>query len=254
MSEGVDIQEYSPAPRQVADDRPWDWLQAGWRDLTRAPGVSLAYGTAIVGASWLLAFILWQAHWLYLLLPLAGGFLLVAPFLAVGLYETSRRLENNEPVSLRIALLSWRRPLPVAVFGVVLLLLHFAWMRTAMLWFVLYFHAGTPPLDRLPLYLLEAKNLPFLVIGTVMGGGFALLTFALSVVSLPLLLDRRVDVISAMLLSLRAVAANPKAMALWAGLIALFTVVGLATFCIGLGLLFPLVAHATWHAYRDLVA
>jgi uncharacterized membrane protein len=254
MSQAVDIQEYSPVPRQVADDRPWHWLQAGWRDLTQAPGVSLAYGAAIVAASWILAFTLWQADWIYLLLPLAGGFLLVAPFLAIGLYETSRRLESSDPVSLKIALLSWRRPLPVALFGIVLLLVHFAWMRTAMLWFVLYFHAGTPPLDRLPLYLLEAQNLPFLVIGTILGAGFAALTFALSVVSLPLLLDRRVDVITAMLVSLRAVAANPKAMALWAGLIALFTVVGLATFFVGLGLLFPLVAHATWHAYRDLVA
>jgi len=239
--------------RKISDDRPWHWLQAGWLDLTRAPRVSLAYGAAVTAASWLLAIILQESDWLYLLLPLAGGFLLVAPFVAVGLYETSRRLQSREPVSLKIALLAWRRPVQVASFGVLLLVLHFAWMRVALLWFVLYFHNGTPPLDQLPLFLLDARNLPFLVVGTLMGAGFALLTFALSVVSLPLLVDRDIDVISAVLASVRSVLANPKAMLLWAGLIVLFTAVGIATFFFGLALLFPLVGHASWHAYKDLV-
>lgn len=253
MAHDMALRDHPRVIRKVADDRPWHWLQAGWRDLSRAPRVSLAYGAAVTAASWLLAFILQESDWMYLLLPLAGGFLLIAPFVAVGLYETSRRLESGEPVSLRIALLAWRRPVQVASFGVLLLVLHFAWMRVALLWFVLYFHNGTPPLDQLPLYLLDARNLPFLVIGTLMGAGFALLTFALSVVSLPLLVDRDIDVISAALASIRSVIANPKAMLLWAGLIVLFTAVGIATFFFGLALLFPLVGHASWHAYKDLV-
>lgn len=242
-----------PGIRIIADDRPWSWLQAGWQDLTRIPGVSLAYGAGFVAAGYLLSFLLWRADGFYLVLPLAGGFLLVAPFAAVGLYDASRRLQSGEPVSLTGALLAWRRPLQVASFGLILLLLHFAWMRVALLWFVLYFHGGTPALDKLPLFLIEAQNLPFLVIGTLIGGVFAAITFAISVISLPLLLDRDIDVISAILLSLRAVFNNPKAMLLWAGLITLFTAVGLATFFFGLGLLFPLVAHASWHAYRDVV-
>ncbi len=242
-----------PGIRVVADDRPWAWLQAGWQDLTRIPGVSLAYGAGFVAAGYLLSFLLWHSDGFHLVLPLAGGFLLIAPFAAVGLYDASRRLGTGEPVSLTSALLAWRRPLQVASFGLILLLLHFAWMRTALLWFVLYFHGGTPPLDRLPLYLIEAQNLPFLVIGTLLGGAFAAITFAISVVSLPLLLDRDIDVVSALLISLRAVLANPKAMLLWAGLIALFTAVGLVTLFFGLGLLFPLVAHASWHAYKDVV-
>ncbi len=242
-----------PGIRIIADDRPWSWLQAGWQDLTRIPGVSLAYGAGFVAAGYLLSFLLWRADGFYLVLPLAGGFLLVAPFAAVGLYDASRRLQSGEPVSLTGALLAWRRPLQVASFGLILLLLHFAWMRVALLWFVLYFHGGTPALDKLPLFLIEAQNLPFLVIGTLIGGVFAAITFAISVISLPLLLDRDIDVISAILLSLRAVFSNPKAMLLWAGLITLFTAVGLATFFFGLGLLFPLVAHASWHAYRDVV-
>lgn len=253
MAQDMALRNFPLTVRKISDDRPWQWLQAGWQDLTRAPRVSLAYGAAVTAASWLLAIILQESDWLYLLLPLAGGFLLIAPFVAVGLYETSRRLESGEPLSLRIALLAWRRPVQVASFGVLLLVLHFAWMRVALLWFVLYFHNGTPPLDQLPLYLLDARNLPFLVIGTLMGAGFALLTFALSVVSLPLLVDRDIDVISAALASIRSVIANPKAMLLWAGLIVLFTAVGIATFFFGLALLFPLVGHASWHAYKDLV-
>lgn len=240
--------------KTIADDQPWRWLQLGWRDLTRMPGVSLAYGAGVVAAGYVLAFALWQANWLSLVLPLAGGFLLLAPFVAVGLYEASRRLEHGEPVSFPALLLQWRRPFQVGAFGVILILLHLAWMRTALLWFMLYFHAGTPPLDQIPTYLLDPSNLPFLVIGTAMGAGFALITFAVSAVSLPLLVDRDTDVISAVVVSVKAVITNPKAMLLWAGLIAFFTVVGLATFFIGLGLLFPLVAHATWHAYKDLVA
>lgn len=253
MAQNMVLPDHPRMIRKITDDRPWHWLQAGWNDLVAAPRVSLVYGAAVSAASWLLLIILQESDWLYLLLPLAGGFLLVAPFVAVGLYETSRRLETGQPVSLKIALLAWRRPVQVASFGVLLLVLHFAWMRAALLWFVLYFHNGTPPLDQLPLFLLDARNLPFLVIGTLMGGAFALLTFALSVISLPMLVDRDIDVISAALASVRSVLANPKAMLLWAGLIVLFTAVGIATFFFGLALLFPLVAHASWHAYRDLV-
>lgn len=239
--------------RRVADDRPWHWLQLGWQDLCRAPGVSLSYGVGLVVVSYALAIGLWQAGLIYLVLPLAGGFLLVAPLLAVGLYDVSRRLEAGEPTGLRQALTDWQRPVAIGSFGIVLLLLHFAWIRTAMLWFVLYFHDHVPPLDSIPLYLIEPRNLPFLVIGSAMGAGFALLTFTVSAISLPLLLTRDIDVVTAMTISLRAVIANPKAMALWAGLIVLFTSVGLVTFFVGLGVLFPLVAHASWHASRDIV-
>lgn len=242
-----------PFVRRVAHDRPWEWLQRGWRDLVSIPTISIAYGAAVAAAGYLLVFLLWEIQALYLVLPVAGGFMLAAPFVAVGLYDASRRMETGQKVSFAAILFAWRRPLQIGLFGILLLLVHFAWMRTAMLWFVLYFHQGTPPLDRLPLYLLEPGNLFFLVIGTMMGAGFALVTFAISVVSLPLLVDRNIDLISAILTSIKAVVQNPKAMLLWAGLVALFTAVGLATFFIGLILLFPLVGYASWHAYRDLV-
>ncbi|HEX6959051.1 MAG TPA: DUF2189 domain-containing protein [Ferrovibrio sp.] len=239
--------------RQVRPDQPWQWLASGWRDLASTPVVSLGYGSGLVLVSYLLVLGLWQADLPYLVLPLAGGFFLLAPLIAVGLYDTSRRLQAGEPTGLVIAVTAWRRPMQVATFGVVLLLLHFAWTRIALLWFALYFHGEVPPLEAIPFYLIDAENLPFLVIGAMLGAGFAALVFAVSAISLPMLLDRDIDVVSAMLCSLRTVRKNPKAMALWAGLIVLFTAIGLATFFVGLGLLFPLVAHATWHAYKDLV-
>jgi uncharacterized membrane protein len=242
-----------PAVNAIADDQPWLWLQRGWRDMAAAPQQSLVYGGGIVLASWVLFELLWAAEWTWLVLPMAGGFLLLAPVMAVGLYEISRRLEANEPVVLKDTLLLVLRRPRIMIFGVILLLLHFAWIRTAMLWFVLYFHTGTPPLSEIPVYMLDPGNLPFLVIGTAMGAGFAFITFAVSAVSLPLLMDREIDVISAIIVSLRTILANPKAMLLWAGLIAGCGFVGLATFFFGLAVLFPLLGHATWHAYRDLV-
>lgn len=238
--------------RRVADDRPWHWLAAGWRDMTRAPQVSIAFGVCLAMVSWALAYGLWFAEVGYLVLPMAAGFFLVAPLIAVGLYDTSRRLQVGRPVDLGLALMAWHRPVQVAAFGMVLLLLNFFWVRVALLWFALYFSSGTPPLDAIPYYLVDAQNLPFLVIGALIGGAFALVAFSISVIALPMLLDREVDVVTAIITSVRAVRTNPRAMALWAGLIVLFTAIGLATFFVGLVVLFPLVAHATWHAYKEI--
>ena len=256
MAEAIQSVSASPAitVRHVADDRPWHWLAAGWRDLVRASQVSIAFGICLALFSWALAYGLWYAEVGYLVLPMAAGFFLIAPLIAVGLYDTSRRLGAGRPVDLGLALMAWRRPAQVAAFGMVLLLLNFVWVRVALLWFALYFSSGTPPLDAIPFYLMDATNLPFLVIGTVIGGGFALVAFSISVIALPMLLDREVDVVTAIITSVRAVRANPRAMALWAGLIVLFTAVGIVTFFAGLAVLFPLVAHATWHAYKDVVA
>jgi uncharacterized membrane protein len=256
MSDSVPVFETpSPRIRRVAEDRPWLWLADGWRDMLRAPRVSLAYGAALTLTSLALTLGLWLADLLYLLLPLAAGFMFVAPLLAVGLYDTSRRLAAGEPVSLEAALRAWRRnPGQILGLGLVLMLCHLAWLRIAMLLYPLFFEGPNPSLPELPTVLFfSPMSLPFLVTGTLVGGVLAALVFAFGALSIPMLVDREVSVFTAMATSFAAVRENLRAMALWAALIVVFTALGLASLYLGLALALPLIGHASWHAYRDIV-
>lgn len=246
----------SPRVRRVPVDRPWAWLAAGWVDLLAAWRVSLVFGASFVAISAVLTIALVVAGYVYLLLPLAAGFFFVAPVLAVGLYEVSRRRETGETAGWREAALAWRRnPSQIALMGLTLMLLHLAWVRVATLLFALFFQDASPSLDRLVDYLFfSAASLPFLVTGTLIGAVLATIAFAIGAVALPMLLDRDVNVIAAMATSIVAVRANWAAMALWAALIVVFTSVGFATFYVGFVVAVPLIAHASWHAYKDLVA
>ncbi len=242
---------------KISLDRPWSWLAAGWADLLQAPGISLGYGVLFVLAGYAIIFGLWAMGWLYLTLPLAAGFMIVGPLLAVGLYEVSRRLQTGEPVSFAAALGAWRRNgSQIALMGVALLLLMFAWLRLAALIFMLFFGLEPPPLDLLVQQtVLSADALPFLIIGSLVGALLAGFAFAISVISIPLLLDRpEVNVMTAMSTSVQAVQANPVPMLFWGGLIVLFVGAGLVTFLLGLIVTLPLIGHASWHAYKDLCA
>jgi uncharacterized membrane protein len=244
--------------RAVALDQAWVWLAAGWADLGRAPTTSLAFGLAIIAISYALIAMLFVLGWVHLALPLAAGFSFLAPILAIAFYDISRRLDAGRPVSIAAVAAAWRpNMVQIAWLGLMLLLLHLAWIRVATLLFALFFHDVSVPIDD-PLtlmlsLLLSGTSLPFLITGTVIGAGLAAIAFAISAVSVPMLLDRDVDAVSAILTSIEAVRQNWKPMALWAVLIAFFTLAGLATFCLGLAVTMPLIGHATWHAYRDLV-
>ncbi len=245
----------APAIQQVAFDAPWAWLAAGWRDLWSSPAISLAYGAAFAAIAYAFVFHLSQTNALPLMLPLAGGFFLVGPLLAVGLYEISRRKERNEPTSLRdIFAAAKKSGGQLASFGVVLLLLYFFWMRTASLLFMLFFgNAGIPPVeDFIPTLLFTPHGLGLLVIGTAAGAVLAGVSFAISAISVPMLLDRQVDVITAMGASIQAIRMNIPAMTLWALLILGLTAMGFAGLFVGLAIAFPLIGHATWHAYRAM--
>lgn len=240
--------------RAVGPDRPWQWLAAGWHDMWRAPAVSLSYGLGVTAFSWLLFLLLVEYRSIHWLLPLTGGFFMVAPLIAIGLYDTSRRLGAGEPVGLWIALTAWRSPRQVALLGVALLLLHLIWVRVALLLYALFFGLAPGDLGRLvETTLLSGDAVPFLIVGSVVGLGFAIVAFAIAAVSLPMALDRDCDAITAMLTSIAVVRRNKGAMALWAALIAVFTMAGMAMGFLGLIITVPLVAHATWHAYRDMV-
>jgi uncharacterized membrane protein len=241
--------------RTVATDRPWVWLTAGWQDLIAMPHIGFACGAALTAAGWALVLLMLWAGALWAILPTTAGFFLVAPLLAAGFYEASRRRERGESVTLADCALGLRRNgSQLALMGVALLL-HLFWVRIAGLIFALFFGIGpSPPLEQLPMAMLRSDALlPFLIVGTGIGAAFAAAAFAISAVSIPMLVDREVTALEAIVVSLGAVAANPSAMAFWAGLIVVFTAIAMVPFFLGLALVAPLIGHATWHAYRDLV-
>lgn len=239
----------------IPTTQPYRWLAAGWKDLRRAPAASISYGVLFVALSYLITYAVVWHQWFYLLLPLLGGFFLVAPALGLGLYEISRRLERGEKPTLRQAVAAiFSNKFHVATMGAFLAVVLLAWIMVANLIFVGLASGITPSADQAFGYLFSAANLPMLVVGTVVGAAFALAIFALSAVSVPMLLDRDdVDTLSAMQTSVAACIYNWRPMLLWALLIAAVIAAGFCTLYVGLAIGFPLIGHGTWHAYRDLI-
>jgi len=240
----------------VVDGRaPFRWLAAGWRDVRRSGFVSLGYGLIFVAAGLALTAGLFAVDLAYLIAPLTAGFLLVGPALTVGLYAISRDLEAGRRPSLPRALTAWRaNPGRLVGLGLMLVLFLIVWIRLAVLTFAVSF-----PYEKLSVEemasatLYTAQGNVFLLIGTAIGFVMATLVYVASVVSLPMLLDRDVDILQAVVTSTVAVILNARTLALWAVLIVLFTAVGLLTAYVGLTLTLPLIGHASWHAYRALI-
>jgi uncharacterized membrane protein len=257
MSDPTMAEEVPPAARASRGAPPeavWRWLEKGWQDFRRAPSVGLAYGIGAVALSYAVCFGLVLGGKAELLLPATGGFFILAPMIVSGLYDVSRRLESGQPVSLRAALFAWRSSGQILLMGGVLLFLHIVWIRLALLLSALFLHGVNPSLEGLlPLMFGSSRGLALLVVGTIVGGGLALLSFYISAVSLPLIVDRDVSVPDAIARSINTVNENIHAMGLWAALIVVFTGIGIATAFIGLAIVVPVLAHATWHAYRELV-
>ncbi|PWC39711.1 DUF2189 domain-containing protein [Azospirillum sp. TSO35-2] len=246
---------YLPPIRAVEVDRPWVWLSAAWRDMMAAPLISFGYGALAVISSLVLVVGLASYDMEYLLLPMAAGFMLIGPLLAVGLYESSRLLELGERPTLGKVVAAYQRNgVQIAGIGLVLMLALLAWIRVAFLIFALFFSGSPPSLDQLvDRIFFSAETIPFLLTGTLFGGVIAAAVFSIAVVSVPMLLDRDTDVFTAMATSVAVVRENIRPMIGWAFLVALFTSAGMVTGFLGLGLALPLIGHASWHCYRDLV-
>jgi len=243
-----------PEVRVLTLDAPWLWLSQGWQDLWRAPGIGLVYGAvfAIICALSFLGMFSIQAT--SLMLVLAPGFLLLGPLLATGLYQASRRLAAGQtPTSLVGLFTDIAAPGQIAFFGALLTIAFLAWIRIATLLFALFMNGQYGAMtDFVQFILTDPNGLALAVVGTASGAVIAFIIFSISAISVPLMVERDVDAISAIIVSVTAVRKNPGVMLLWAGLIAIMMAVGLATFALGLVIAFPLVGHATWHAYRDL--
>lgn len=230
---------------------PFGWLKQGLRDFVRTPAIGLFYGVCFVAMGWMLVGVFQRAP--AYTLALSAGFLLAGPFLCLGLYHASRALERGEPASLAHSVTAWTAGGgKLAIFGFVLLVLEMLWGRASLVIFALSFD-GMPDFKGSVLALLNPEHLDFIVAYIAIGALFAALIFAVSVVSMPMLLDRPTDAITAMLTSFRLVLSQPGVMLLWGALLTLIIVLAMLPGFAGLLVAGPVVGHASWHAYRAAV-
>lgn len=242
--------------RQIRADNVWKWLGAGWQDLWVRPGISLGYGLLVTLLSYALVACLYYVDAIWLLLPLASAFMFGGPLIAVGLYEMSRRYQRGERSFRRREIFTTvrRAPLQLCYMGLILMLFALLWIRIATLLFALFFGASMPPVaDIFASLFLTAQGVVFLSVGTAIGAGLAFVAYAISVISIPMIVDREVDALTATIASLSAIRDNFVPLILWGWLIALLTALGIAVLFAGLIVVFPLIGHATWYCYRDIV-
>ena len=241
-----------PVVREIALTRPFAWLRQGWRDLHASFGPSLLHGLIVAIGG--LAVLTLTLHALPLMPGALTGFLLVGPILCTGLYELSRLVAAGKRPRLGHAIDAWRRGTrPLVALGLLLFVAATAWVLVSALLFKLFVAV---PLDsplRFLRYAVVGQGGWLFFLWLVAGGLGAALVFSLTVVSAPLLLDRRVGLRTALLASVRAVGDNPAPMALWAALIMLATALSMATLMIGFVFAVPVIGHASWHAYRDVL-
>jgi len=231
---------------------PLRWLALGTRDFARAPFIGLFYGACFMVMGWALLRVFEHAP--AYTLALSAGFLLMGPFLCLGLYQTSLRLERGEKPDFGDSLLAWQtRTGTLAIFGFVLLVLEMLWGRAALVVFAVSFD-GMPDFKGSIRALLDPDNLQFIVAYLAVGGVFAGLIFAVSVVAMPMILHRQTDAITAGLTSLRLVLTQPLVMILWGAVITALVVLAMLPWFVGLVVVGPVIGHASWHAYRAAVA
>jgi len=251
-------QEGSPFPvrthaRGLPAGAAFGWLRAGWHDLMAQPGISLAYGLVVFAISVAVVAGMYFLKLDYVLFPAIAAFLVVGPLFAIGLYEKSRLIEADEQPTL--ARMLFVRPASggqIGFIGVIMLVLALLWMRAAVILFALFYgFRPFPGLDQLmPMLFTTPLGWTMLATGTVVGGVFAAFSFAISAFSIPMLLDKRSDAFTAMGTSIAIAWSNRPVMIVWGAIVAVLTALGLATGLIGLIVVFPLLGHATWHAYR----
>lgn len=244
-----------PLARHLPARAAVDWLAAGWRDLATDPATSLAHGAVVVALSYGVLWLLWSFGLLYLALPAVAGFLIVGPFLALGLYEKSRLLQRGGPVTLaRMILPRGVQAGQIAYAGLLLGLLVLFWLRAADLLYALFF--GLQPFpgaeEALTRVLTTPRGWALVATGTLVGGLFAAFAFAVSVLSLPMLVSTRRDALTAMGLSFAATLQNLRPMLAWGAIVTLGLALSAATGLLGLVVIFPLLGHGTWHAWRAI--
>jgi uncharacterized membrane protein len=238
--------------RQLGFADPLRWLALGWRDFRRAPAIGLFYGLCFILMGWSLMKVFEHAP--PYVLGLSGGFLLVGPFMCLGLYRVSQQLEAGGRPDFADSVFAWQtRTAQLGIFGFVLLVLEMLWARATLVVFAVTFE-GMPDFKGSLLALVDPENFEFIVAWSALGAIFATLIFAVSVVSIPMILHRPTDAVSAGLTSMRLVLGQPAVLLFWGLVIAALVTAAMVPWFLGLLVIGPVIGHASWHAYRAAVA
>ena len=241
-------------PNAITTDDLRAALAAGWADFRAAPVYGLGFSLVYVLGGMVLYAVFLAAGQSWWFIPIAVGFPLLAPFAAMGLYEVSRRLEQGQPLNWSVVAgcVFAQKDRQVPSMAMVIMLAFMFWVFVAHTIFALFF--GLQPISSSTTeMLLSPTGLMMLAVGGAIGGAMAAILFALSVISLPLLLDKEVDFITAMITSFSAVLKSPVAMGLWALVIAVLLFAAMLPFFLGLFVALPLLGHASWHLYRRVM-
>lgn len=237
---------------QLSFADPFRWLRHGARDLTAHMGIATLYGMCFWAMGLTLGAV-FQYKPEYTM-SLASGCLLVGPFLAMGLYEVSRRREQGLAPDLGSSLTCWDKHIrSMAMLVLVLTVLELLWGRASLVVFAVFFNTGMPSTTGVLQAIFRPENWEFIAVYLGVGAVFAALVFSTAVVSIPMILDRDTDAVSAAITSIRVVLSNTAVMVLWGVLITALVALALWPWGIGLLLIGPLLGHASWHAYRGSV-
>jgi len=256
MDKPMDASAHSPGLPPVARVgtlRPLHWLARGWKDFMANPGPSVAHGLILVALGWLI--LLMCSTQIDLFAAAVSGFLLVGPVFGAGFYELSRLRASGQRATFDASLDgALRNGRPLARLGLLLAILAVAWVLISRLLFVQALGGALPSVrDTFYQTIVDWHYYDFFVTYLSTGVVLAVVAFIVSAVSAPMIFDRAADTRTAILTSIKAVGTNPSAMIVWAALIAGFTAIGFGTFLLGLVIVLPVLGHATWHAYRDLI-
>lgn len=235
-------------PMGLAD--PFRWLAAGWRDLRAAPGIAAFFGLCFWGMAVVLGAVFRNKP--EYTMSFVSGCFLVGPFLAMGLYESSRRREAGLPQDLGASLTCWDKHLgSMGMLVLVLMVLELLWGRASLVVFAVFFNTGMPSTAGVVEAIFNPENWQFVLVYLMVGGVFASLVFGTCVVSIPMILDRDTDAITAGIASIHMVLGDPAVLSLW-GLLIVILVVAALLLPWGAGLLLvgPWLGHASWHAYK----
>jgi len=222
---------------------PLRWLSLGWKDYKKAPKYSVIYGFAVVLISYFIFSIAWVFNSITLALALLSAFIFIAPILCIGLYSIARQIKNNQAINFRKSLKHGLRPYgDLMIFIIIMMVISLLWARAASM-----IHIFFPANSESDL----TSFLTFLGIGLVVGSIFAILIFSISVFSLPMIMDKKTDMVTACISSINAVLRNKAVMLFWSMIIVILTGIGILTAFLGFLVIVPLLGYATWHGYSE---